>query len=729
MSCPNRSLCQNRRMSFFKNFLLIVVVVFSCAVAFADDQGFETIPGQVQFSAYGSTNDNKDALFTTDIILPLYYPSTKDTLVFFNPKFTYTDPAAREYNIGAGIRHIFDDSYILGLGLFIDNREVRNGLYFMQAGVSLEYLSHPLDLRANWYKPTTGAKILDTTYSFASTSLIAHNNTMEALQGLDIEAGVPLLDKYTSTRGYVGGYFYQSQTAKDVNGFRARTETNLTNWLSIDTVFNSNIDKKEEFYGGLRVAVAFDLAQIGKGKVFSGASLAGRKATTLGDRLFDRVVRDIDIQSTTATTTSKAHDLIYVNNTNAGSQDGSLEHPYVAIQNGVNNATGGKWVFVEGQGASNYASDITLTDNVVLWGSGYNGGFKGVSVSGIRPVINGGTDGITLANNNTVMGMKIQNATQSGITMTPGTTLTGSLRENIITANGSNGISLRSNTGVMTNFFIANNTLTDNTNNGIDLGLNDGTMSGFIIDGNTIRNNSNAGFSTGFNGFNATGTIENFTIVNNVVTDHSNSAGLDFGYNGRTEGIIKNIVIANNSLLRNSSAISFANNGDDGNGKILNMTISGNDLSNSVVGGSGIYMASNGSSTGVGLISGMVITGNIIRNSDNDGITLTTNGTGGGTGIIRDVTISNNVITSNNNFGIALGNDAGGSMSNIVVGNSASNGRNSLFSNNLGDVSNDSGMNNLAAKYNWWGQASGPIAGQVIGANTVNSSSPLASQP
>ncbi len=208
-------------MSFFKNSLLIAVVVLSCGVAFADDQGFETIPGQVQFSAYGSTNDNKDALFTTDVILPLYYPADRNTLVFFNPKFTYTDPAAREYNIGAGIRHIFDDSYILGLGLFIDNREVRNGLYFMQAGVSLEYLSHPLDIRANWYKPTTGAKIVDTTYSFASTSLIAHNNTMEALQGLDIEAGVPLLDKYTSTRGYVGGYFYQSQTAKDVNGFRA----------------------------------------------------------------------------------------------------------------------------------------------------------------------------------------------------------------------------------------------------------------------------------------------------------------------------------------------------------------------------------------------------------------------------------------------------------------------------------------------------------------------------
>lgn len=804
-------------MSFFKNSLLIAVVVLSCGVAFADEGGVGAVPGQVQFSAYGSTNDNKDGLFTTDVILPLYYPADAGTLVFFNPKFTYTDPAAREYNIGAGIRHIFDDSYILGLGLFIDNREVRNGLYFMQAGVSLEYLSRPLDIRANWYKPTTGAKILDTTYSFGSTSLIAHNNTMEALQGLDIEAGVPLLDKYTSTRGYVGGYFYQSQTAKDVNGFRARTETNLTNWLSIDTVFNSNIDKKEEFYGGVRVAVAFDLAQIGKGKVFSGASLAGRKAATLGDRLFDRVVRDIDIQSTTGIYDSKVNDLIYVNNTNAGSQDGSQEHPYTAIQTAVNAASGGKWVYVEGSGAANYASNITLTDAVVLWGSGSNGGFNGITVSGTYPVIDGGINGVTLANNNQVVGMKIQNAGDHGIRFTDGTTTTASIRDNILTGNRS-GIYFSENNGNISGLTITGNTITSNTGNGIDFVQNNRTITNVRIIGNTINNNGQNGITFTYNGNGATasitnvrienntinnnsqtgfvvdrngagdgrGTIDGWVLVNNTITDNTDD-NVAFSNNGSEGyGIISNLTLTGNNLTSSDSSngLSFANNGYDGTGILRNVLIDNNDISSSPASGidvsyngtqggnglvedmtiinnriesigdaalnfayngndgegslsgitivnnamnggsgSGISFISNGND-GVGRIDDVTISYNEMSNKTFSGIDLSANGSTGGDGVISNLTVTHNSMTNNSEYGIFLSNAAGGSMSSLSFS-----GQNSLFGNVLGDISNGSGINNLAAQSNWWGQASGPIAGQVIGANTVNTSNPLSAAP
>jgi hypothetical protein len=803
-------------MLFLKNSILIAITFLSCSVAFADDQGFETIPGQVQFSVYGSTNDNKDALFTTDVILPLYYPSDHNTLVFFNPKFTYTDPAAREYNIGAGIRHIFDDSYILGLGLFIDNREVRNGLYFMQAGVSLEYLSHPLDLRANWYKPTTGAKILDTTYSFGSTSLIAHNNTMEALQGLDIEAGVPLLDKYTSTRGYVGGYFYQSQTAKDVNGFRARTETNLTNWLSIDTVFNSNIDKKEEFYGGLRVAVAFDLAQIGKGKVFSSASLAGRKATTLGDRLFDRVVRDIDIQSTTGIYDAKAHDLFYVNNTNAGSQDGSQAHPYTSIQTAVNAASGGGWVYVEGQGAANYAPDVALTNNVALWGSGSNGGLTGITVSGVHPIINGGGDGVTLANNNQVIGMKIQNTGNGGIKFTDGVTTTVSIRDNILTGNAV-GINFYQNTGRISGVTISGNTITNSTGNGINFVQNEGTISNLRIIGNTINSNgengitftynggsskvgtitdvmianntinsnTQSGFVVDANGFSGgSGTLDRVSFINNTIrtngggaivltnngyggyglmsnivitgntltnsTDNAvsfanngflsgtgvirnvfidnnnmNSAGangIDVSFNGNQgNGVIENMTIINNSINSpGDTSLNFANNGDNGNGTLRGLTFTNNVMSG---GGVGLSFISNGK-TGIGRINDVAISRNTITDKTFSALDLSLNGSTGGDGVISSFAVSHNSMTNNSEYGIFLSNAAGGSMSSLNFS-----GQNSLFGNGLGDLSNGSGINNLSAQNNWWGQASGPIAGQVIGANTVNTSSPLASQP
>ncbi len=215
-------------------------------------------PVKVQISAYGSNEKSQRGIFTTDFIVPLYYPQDKNTLVFFNPKYTYTTPSADEVNQGIGLRHIFNDSFILGLNAFFDRRLSHSGKWYSQAGLGLEYLSHPLDVRLNWYKPLTRSKMVDTTYGFGSTSLIKYYNKEEPLQGLDFEIGIPVFDQYTRTRLYLGGFFYQSRLSKDVNGFRARTETSLTKWLSFDTTFKSKTDGQTEFYGGVRVILPFE---------------------------------------------------------------------------------------------------------------------------------------------------------------------------------------------------------------------------------------------------------------------------------------------------------------------------------------------------------------------------------------------------------------------------------------------------------------------------------------
>jgi hypothetical protein len=82
----------------------------------------------------------------------------------------------------------------------------------------------------------TAAKVVDDGYAFGSTSLQYWENKEEPLQGLDFELGGPVFDRCTRTRAYVGGFFYQSRLAKDVNGFRFRTETSLTPWFSLDTI-------------------------------------------------------------------------------------------------------------------------------------------------------------------------------------------------------------------------------------------------------------------------------------------------------------------------------------------------------------------------------------------------------------------------------------------------------------------------------------------------------------
>ena len=65
------------------------------------------------------------ALFSLDFIVPVYYSSNKETLLFYNPKDTYSTPDNNEFHQGLGIRHIFNNSYILGMNVFFDRRQLK----------------------------------------------------------------------------------------------------------------------------------------------------------------------------------------------------------------------------------------------------------------------------------------------------------------------------------------------------------------------------------------------------------------------------------------------------------------------------------------------------------------------------------------------------------------------------------------------------------------------------
>jgi len=503
-------------------FIALVCLVFSFIATLAFADGPNSSPVKVQISAYGSNEKSQRGLFTTDFIVPLYYPQDKNTLVFFNPKYTYTTPDADEINQGIGLRHIFNDSFILGINTFFDRRLAHSGKWYSQAGLGLEYLSHPLDVRLNWYKPLTRNKTIDTTYGFGSTSLIQYDNKEEPLQGLDFEAGVPVFDKYTKTRLYLGGFFYQSRLSKDVNGFRSRTETSLTNWLSLDTTFKSKTDGQTEFYGGARVILPFEWTKLFRKKSKQESSVPVASNSYLEDRIFDRVVRDIDIQSKSSTNQSKAHDLTYVDSSNNGTEDGSYAHPYKTIQNGVNNATGDKWVYV--RKGNDYNELVTLTNSVTLWGAGYNGGFNGITATQ-NPVLDGtglaaGSDNLTLGNNNTVMGLTIQtgqlhnihvndktgdvikyntiqNATASGILLEDSSNVT--IEHNTLSSNGDTGIDIEGTaTGKnISNIVIQNNTISSNVVQGMVIETVAGSISNIVIQNNIIASNVTAGLFIG----------------------------------------------------------------------------------------------------------------------------------------------------------------------------------------------------------------------------------------
>ena len=421
-------------------------------------------PSKVRFSSQVSTEDR--CAFYIDYIFPLYYSEDETTIVFFNPKKTYFSPYSEELNLGVGLRKIYMDKYILGVHLFYDKKHSPNKEWHYQRGYGFEFLSEPLDFRFNYYDPINDAREVNDGYEFGQANLVYWKEYEEPLEGFDFEFGVPLIPKKLNTRIYAGGFFFDSKMGEDRNGFRVRTETNINNWLSLDLAFNGISGGESEFIGGFRVTIPLELGKILDGRNF----LKTRKKSYIKERLFERVVRDIDIQSEASTKREQQEDveIIYVNNTNTGTEDGTLSNPYNTLTEAFLDSryAQGKYIYVfEGDGTSaGYIGNYTLLDNVTLWGSGYNGGYEGITTPGY-PILDGNDSGnvVTLADNNTVMGLNIQNG-DYGVSLTNDSSnaVTATIRNNIFSQHNTSGAYFRNNGDGSISGNILNNEFTSN---------------------------------------------------------------------------------------------------------------------------------------------------------------------------------------------------------------------------------------------------------------------------
>ncbi len=288
----------------------------------------------------------------------------------------------------------------------------------------------------------------------------------------------------------MGGYNYFPDAGKGVNGIKGRIELRPVKAFTLNLELKKDNYNPTEFFVEGIFTVPLDTMNVFKItnplqylKDYLGYKKGIRP---LRERMVDRVVRDIDVTSQetggqTTQTTEKLHDVTYVDNSNAGAEDGTLENPYATIQDGVDNIVGDGWVYVK-EGSGDYAA-VTLTDDVTLWGSGYDGGYSGLSVSGVYPVIDGVATGVTLADNNTVMGFEITGNTTAAVYSTAAST--ANINHNIITANTGDGIRLFPAAGDLT-ATITDNTLTGNTGYAVNLVSVSGTTMTTTMSGNTL---------------------------------------------------------------------------------------------------------------------------------------------------------------------------------------------------------------------------------------------------
>ena len=322
---------------------------------------------------------------------------------------------------------------------------------------------------SGWSAPYADEHSILQDYSTTRTlTTVTSTRTFEQFEaaygGYDWEIGLrlPLKSDSLEARVFGGYYDFDRDFGADVQGWKVRTELRVLASLFLDAGLYENEDLTgSDWFAGARLSVPLDLAQIARGRnpfVTAKARLHGAPRD-LSARLTEMVMRDSQIRietsdfieneslATEETTRDRSTDrtsyvlLPDVNfvdgdegappianpaaraqplvngNDGAAFGDGSAEHPFATIQQGVDAVFGTRNVYVY-DATSAYVENVVLTPGVSLWGSGVMlpGLFGTRFGSGVAPVVDGGGTGpaITLADRTTVLGFRVQNTGTGG---------------------------------------------------------------------------------------------------------------------------------------------------------------------------------------------------------------------------------------------------------------------------------------------------------------------------
>jgi hypothetical protein len=383
-----------------------------------------------------------------DLLIPVWF--TESGLLFANTRLSLGDDSEEELNLGLGYRRLFPAvDLILGGNLYWDSRWSAHNNRFDQVGAGVELLSRWLDVRANYYWPEEARDVTDTTtretvvgQSSASTTrgpiptghtfqqrtitrttTTTRRETYETfettLEGYDVEAGVwlPMPANAPTEIGLFCGYynFKATEGSFDTDGWRGRLEIRARPGLILDAQWmdDDTLDGTDYYVGG-RIQLPFEIGNIARGRnPFEGAGESlGSARRPFSQRLVENVIRDPQVRLaedtekvadelfTTTRSSSRSQillrDVQFVNNAApGGKQKGTAEHPFHAIQDGVNAATSNTvYVFA---GKAPYPENVLVTTpGLKLFGQGQPLVFKnGTSFGGdAYPVVDGQVNGV-----------------------------------------------------------------------------------------------------------------------------------------------------------------------------------------------------------------------------------------------------------------------------------------------------------------------------------------------
>ena len=271
----------------------------------------------------------------SDLFVPLM--QDKNDMTFFNLRGQLDDDNNDEFNLGLGHRHMFEEWIIGGYGYY-DRRFLESGNEFYQATFGLEALSETWDFRANGYIPESewsssgnegklveslsvssggGRSVVRGGLGQINVAVDERTNEVfeRSLPGLDLEVGVRLpverftgLDLIEDTRLYVSGYhFMGSGDFESVTGPRLRLETRLHDIPGLGSGSRLLLGVETQ-YDELRGNQTFGLVSV---RIPFGGWTPNRPPLKgLERRMMEPVVRDIDVVTSTATTSTSTQEFL-----------------------------------------------------------------------------------------------------------------------------------------------------------------------------------------------------------------------------------------------------------------------------------------------------------------------------------------------------------------------------------------------------------------------------------
>ncbi len=290
---------------------------------------------------------NERSLGDADLFIPVL--QGPDSLFFLDLRFQRDDNDVKEGNYGLGFRKMLDEWIVGGYG-FYDVRDTQYDNTFQQWTLGVEALSENYDARLNVYfadedEEEIGGLAGVDRFEYAGNYLLYGGSYETSMSGVDAEIGGKLPGlAYPEIRGYVGGYYFDTDGTNEVSGPKGRLEVrfpDLFGWdgslFEVGGEIRHDSVRDTDYFFTARLRIPF-----GSGTISQPVS----SLTPLEKRMTERVMRDPDIvtvrvgSNTTQPLTlgEEPIDITHVNDDGAGGS-GTVEDPFGTLNDAAGATT------------------------------------------------------------------------------------------------------------------------------------------------------------------------------------------------------------------------------------------------------------------------------------------------------------------------------------------------------------------------------------------------------